>query len=831
MPSTSHLSNMETTTSSIDNNTISNNKPISLSKLPTIETTNLSNPSNNNNNQSNINFSSPRTSLSHSYPSHSHPNSHLYNNHQFLSPKSSRPSTSSLSTLNSSSSSSTSSSPINNNNTGSISGNHNFAINSPSPTTPTFATSFPSSIQEQRINDFNPCDFDFIFDVRPYNSYCKSRITKSVNLCLPTTLLKRNSLCLNDLINMVDLSTELKDTIINHIKNENEPEKKLNILLYDQCSTNEAITFPLYQTISKFEKLNNKFEIYYLNGGFSNVLTQKPEFIENTSINLNSNGHRKTKSLSGFTLPSASNFKTKFVQSIKKNNDYDGDKSKKESEQLQTSKTESPISYKYKLQDIPKDLKLPEWLKFFKELSNEEIIKELINKFNKIEDIEKNRLNKMASNFKSPSQPNIQGQEKIFSPCCISCSSIDFQLPKGIEFGYKNRYNNVWPYEHSRVKLEHHQHQHNTNNQQHRNSRDDYFNGNYINVNSLVKNDFTYIATQNPLASTIDDFWTTVIQEDIKIIINLDSKPIEYFNHSSINSIETIKTNFPDFKLRLINKNIYHFHYLSWPDFGVPKSFKSIIDLIEFKNEIKSIKQNNISNKILVHCNAGCGRTGVFITIDSLIQSYKNSPEQLMNSKIDLIYKLVQHQRRQRISMVQNLDQFIVCYEIFINYYKERKEQEAKQRESQHLPSQQSHQIPQLINEVSTPATNNLNNEQELKLANIWEIINNVENFSTYLTPNKTQNQINGFFDNPGDVSTLDKPSNNNKEKNFKLNLNLGNLDGNSVNGGILSNGINSGIGGVSECVNGETNGGNSSNGNGGGDYFQFQNSMPVSSR
>ncbi|KAI5955279.1 hypothetical protein KGF54_001840 [Candida jiufengensis] len=774
MPS---MSTIPTTDSSINKNDFkNNNKPTSLSQLPTIQTSTISNP--------NITSNTP-TSLSNSYPNHSHPNSHLYNNHQFLSPKSSRPSTSS--------------SPSNSSNSGSISGNLNLALNSPSPTTPTFATSFPPTIQEQSIINFNSADFDFIFDVRPYNLYCKSRIQKSINLCLPTTLLKRNSLCLNDLINMVDLSTELKDVFFNQLKS--DANKKLNILVYDQCSTNEAITFPLYQTISKFEKNNDKFEIYYLNGGFSGALTQKPDIIENTQVMSNSNGHRKTKSLSGFTLPSATNFKTKFVQSIKKNNDYDSEKKK-----LDEIKSLSPISYKYKLNEIPKDLDLPNWLGFMKNSTNEDILKQLISKFNKIEDIEKSRLNKMASNFKSSSQPNIQGQEKIFSPCCLSCSSIDFQLPKGIEFGYKNRYNNVWPYEHSRVKLD--QQQSHVHNHQHK--KDDYFNGNYINANSLVDNDFTYIATQNPLASTIDDFWTTIMQEDIKIVINLDSKPIEYFNHSSIKSIETIKTSFTDFKLRLINKSIYHFHYLTWPDFGVPKSFKSIIDLIEFKNEITNIK--NLPHKILVHCNAGCGRTGVFITIDSLIQAYKNSPSSIKDSKIDLVYKLVQHQRRQRISMVQNLDQFIVCYEIFIHYYK-TKEEESKEQQKQDITMKTDDSTNSKTSGSSLPGDSN----QEMKLANIWEIINNVEQFSRHLTPNNQNKEITGFFDNPGDVSTIDHNnsagvSNGYDSNGFNLNLN-----GNSVNGGILNNDSKN------ECPN--------TSGNGGGDYFQFQNSMPVTSR
>lgn len=130
-----------------------------------------------------------------------------------------------------------------------------FKLNSPSPTTSTFATSFPSTISQQSAANLNPQDYDFIFDVRPFNLYSKSRIIKSTNLCLPTTLLKRNSMSLIDLINMVDLSSELKDVFTKHLQKDHLDElTKLSILVYDQCSSNEAITFPC---IRQFQNLKN----------------------------------------------------------------------------------------------------------------------------------------------------------------------------------------------------------------------------------------------------------------------------------------------------------------------------------------------------------------------------------------------------------------------------------------------------------------------------------------------------------------------------------------------------------------------------------------------
>jgi protein-tyrosine phosphatase len=79
---------------------------------------------------------------------------------------------------------------------------------------------------------------------------------------------------------------------------------------------------------------------------------------------------------------------------------------------------------------------------------------------------------------------------------------------------------------------------------------------------------------------------------------------------------------------------------------------------------------------ILVHCSAGCGRTGTFCTVDSVLDMLKrqrmssadSNMEALQTSSLDLIVKTVEDFRTQRPSMVQNLSQFVLCYESVLEW-------------------------------------------------------------------------------------------------------------------------------------------------------------------
>ncbi|KAF7784514.1 hypothetical protein Agabi119p4_679 [Agaricus bisporus var. burnettii] len=91
-------------------------------------------------------------------------------------------------------------------------------------------------------------------------------------------------------------------------------------------------------------------------------------------------------------------------------------------------------------------------------------------------------------------------------------SGFAYSITAGVEKGAKNRYRNIWPFEHARVKL-HQTHE----------ADDDYVNASY--VQPMVTNK-RYIATQGPLPATFTDFWTLCWEQNVHVIAML-TKEIE----------------------------------------------------------------------------------------------------------------------------------------------------------------------------------------------------------------------------------------------------------------------------------------------------------------
>lgn len=107
------------------------------------------------------------------------------------------------------------------------------------------------------------------------------------------------------------------------------------------------------------------------------------------------------------------------------------------------------------------------------------------------------------------------------------------------------------------------------------------------------------------------------------------------------------------------SRTIRQFQFIDWPEQGVPKSGEPIIDLIGQVHRTK--EQFGQMGPITVHCSAGVGRTGVFITLSIALERMR------YEDHVD-IYNTVKLLRNQRPAMVQTEDQYQFCYKAIIQY-------------------------------------------------------------------------------------------------------------------------------------------------------------------
>ncbi|XP_072509273.1 tyrosine-protein phosphatase non-receptor type 12 isoform X2 [Notamacropus eugenii] len=223
----------------------------------------------------------------------------------------------------------------------------------------------------------------------------------------------------------------------------------------------------------------------------------------------------------------------------------------------------------------------------------------------------------------------------------------------------KNRYKDILPFDHSRVKL--------TLKTPSQDS--DYINANFI---KGVYGPKAYVATQGPLANTVIDFWRMIWEYNVVIIVmacrefEMGRKKCErywpLYGEDSLTfapfqiscEAEQART---DYYIRTLllefqneSRRLYQFHYVNWPDHDVPSSFDSILDMISLMREY----QEHEDVPICIHCSAGCGRTGAICAIDytwNLLKAGK-IPEEFN------VFNLIQEMRTQRHSAVQTKEQY-----------------------------------------------------------------------------------------------------------------------------------------------------------------------------
>lgn len=70
-------------------------------------------------------------------------------------------------------------------------------------------------------------------------------------------------------------------------------------------------------------------------------------------------------------------------------------------------------------------------------------------------------------------------------------------------------------------------------------------------------------------------------------------------------------------------REILHFHYTTWPDFGVPESPASFLNFLFKVRESGSLNPEH--GPVVVHCSAGIGRSGTFCLVDTCLLLVRTS--------------------------------------------------------------------------------------------------------------------------------------------------------------------------------------------------------------
>ncbi|TRY87071.1 hypothetical protein DNTS_009158 [Danionella cerebrum] len=226
----------------------------------------------------------------------------------------------------------------------------------------------------------------------------------------------------------------------------------------------------------------------------------------------------------------------------------------------------------------------------------------------------------------------------------------------------KNRYKDIVPFDHSRVKLS----------LITSTSDTDYINASFIKGFSGSK---AYIATQGPLPNTILDFWRMLWEYNVQVVVmacrefemgrkkcerywpDLKAEvfvcePFTILCESGENKGEyltrTLKVTFKE-----ESRTLQQLHYVNWPDHGCKTAGLHFGPLVETREGPKF----NLLFRLWI-CSAGCGRTGALCAIDYTWNLLKRQmiPENFS------IFELVKDMRTQRPSVVQTKEQYELVY-------------------------------------------------------------------------------------------------------------------------------------------------------------------------
>uniref|UniRef100_A0A8C1ZNK3 Tyrosine-protein phosphatase non-receptor type 9 n=1 Tax=Cyprinus carpio TaxID=7962 RepID=A0A8C1ZNK3_CYPCA len=243
----------------------------------------------------------------------------------------------------------------------------------------------------------------------------------------------------------------------------------------------------------------------------------------------------------------------------------------------------------------------------------------------------------------------------------------------------RNRYGDVLCLDQTRVRLK----------------RSDYINASFMDG---YKQKNAYIGTQGPLEKTYGDFWRMVWEQSVLVIVMTtrtdeggrrkcgqywpkEEGGQEVYGHIAVVNHRVDKqAHYNQTTLELHNtetfeqRQVTHFQFLSWPDYGVPSSALSLID---FLGAVKHQQQwavqafgsqwrgHPLGPPMVVHCSAGIGRTGTFCALDICLS-------QLQDVGTLNVCQTVRRMRAQRAFSIQTPEQYYFCHTAILEHAQRR---------------------------------------------------------------------------------------------------------------------------------------------------------------
>ena len=255
----------------------------------------------------------------------------------------------------------------------------------------------------------------------------------------------------------------------------------------------------------------------------------------------------------------------------------------------------------------------------------------------------------------------------------------------------KNRFQNILPYENTRVKLQ---------------AIPGVVGSDYINASWIdgFKQKSAFIATQGPMEHTVSDFWRMIWERECHGIVMLtalsesgrvkseqywpdpDEPPLSAGDYQIVLRGEVNLGWCVERTLQIVDlvsetaREVRHWQYLAWPASGIPQTGRSLVELIQrvetyerslvvvaeesIYGNAKAIAEQAILKQmrpVVVHCSAGVGRTGVYCALAICIKRIQEE------QKMDLA-TVTKHLRTQRPAMIQTAEQYEFVYRCIIDY-------------------------------------------------------------------------------------------------------------------------------------------------------------------